>query len=249
MTSTNWYLCRKSKLCWQSGWKMFFFFLIYQYSTSTQASHRQSTKRQQPYTQVPCCLILHHVMCQPHLSQQKCRAFNANKLWRDYKSLNYPMHPVWIMQDSAYNHVSTLCMRYLTKLLNTAQGSRVLVCISGLNSLVMCLHMWLHICKCCHWLWHVVHTKCSHWRRNVAVDMFTLWHLSLVHQAWEGRGPWKHLLVREELSAVRQKTCINMAHAHRHMQILTQQLLPSHVWNIIMLPEQWIICFAMMDMR
>lgn len=50
-------------------------------------------------------------------------AFSANELWSEYKSLNYFIHPIWIMQASAYNRVSARCVHYTTWLLNTAQGS------------------------------------------------------------------------------------------------------------------------------
>lgn len=66
------------------------------------------------------------------------------------------------------------------------------MCISGLNTLAMRLHVWVRRCVRVHWLRHAVHAKCSHsGKRHVAVDMFTLWHLCLVHQAWEGRGAWE----------------------------------------------------------
>lgn len=53
---------------------------IYYYSTSTLTSRRLNKKRQQFYAQVPCCLILHHIICQLCLSQQNCWAFNVDEL-------------------------------------------------------------------------------------------------------------------------------------------------------------------------
>lgn len=95
---------------------------IYHYSTSAPTSHRANKRRHHFHTQVPCCLFLHHIMCQLCLLPNSS-AFNTNELWSDYKSLNYLIHPIWIMQASAYNHVSACCMHYTTWLLNTAQGS------------------------------------------------------------------------------------------------------------------------------
>lgn len=99
------------------------FLFIYHYSTSAPTSHRANKRRHRFHTQVPCCLSLHHIMCQLCLSLPNSCAFNANELWSVYKSLNYLIHPIWIMQASAYNRVSARCMHYATWLLHIAQGS------------------------------------------------------------------------------------------------------------------------------
>lgn len=40
------------------------FLFFYHYSTSAPTGHRANERRYRSHTQVPCCLFLHHIMCQ-----------------------------------------------------------------------------------------------------------------------------------------------------------------------------------------
>lgn len=46
------------------------FSFIYHSSTSAPTGHGANERRYRFHTQVPCCLFLHHIMCQPCLCCQ-----------------------------------------------------------------------------------------------------------------------------------------------------------------------------------